>query len=168
MITRKPEHLKTFDYLGLTPVFPDILHVRGVGTSWSPNKSAQFVRRSSEPHPKTASQLSRMLHAGPLHLLVEGQPKTPRPAVHLARQAVFGISLSSDLRKALWQRYGFEHTLRSQEGALSVARYILENPVRAKLAEGIGDYPFSGSNVYPMEQILEAVQLEDNWYERSG
>ena len=74
-------------------------------------------------------------------------------------QAVYG--------RRLWQRYGYEHVLRSDTAAVSVARYILENPVRAGLVVSIQDYPFSGSNVYSLEQLLEAVQLHDRWYERS-
>jgi len=31
----------------------------------------------------------------------------------------------------LWQRYGFERVLRDDEATLVVAKYILENPLRA-------------------------------------
>jgi len=50
----------------------------------------------------------------------------------------------------------------------SIARYILENPVRAGLVARIDEYKLSGSSVYSIEQILEAVQLRDKWYRRSG
>ena len=49
---------------------------------------------------------------------------------------------------ALWQRYGFEHVLRGDEDTLFVARYILENPVRARIVASVEDYPFLGSTVY--------------------
>jgi len=58
--------------------------------------------------------------------------------------------------------------LRSDEAAISVARYILENPVRGGLVVRIEDYPYSGSTEYTLEQILEAVQRQDAWYRRSG
>ncbi len=58
----------------------------------------------------------------------------------------------------LWQRYGFERTLRSDESTLAVARYILENPIRAGLVERAQDYPFLGSGVYSIDEILEAVE----------
>jgi hypothetical protein len=32
----------------------------------------------------------------------------------------------------------------------------------------IDEYPFSGSSVYSMEQLLEAVQLDKDWYAKSG
>ena len=68
----------------------------------------------------------------------------------------------------LWQRYGFERTLRSNDATLSVARYIVENPIRAGLVERIHDYPFLGSSVYSLDEILDAVQLCTEWHWRSG
>jgi hypothetical protein len=32
----------------------------------------------------------------------------------------------------------------------------------------IDEYPFSGSSVYSIDQILEAVQLDGRWYAKSG
>ena len=67
----------------------------------------------------------------------------------------------------LWQRYGFERVLRSNEDTLRVARYIFENPVRAGLVRTVEDYPFLGSDLYSIAQILEAIQYGPQWY-RSG
>jgi hypothetical protein len=67
----------------------------------------------------------------------------------------------------LWQRYGFERVLRDDEDTLSVARDIFENPVRAGFVTKVDDYPFLGSDVYPIPAILEAIQLRRGWY-RSG
>jgi len=75
-------------------------------------------------------------------------------------QAAFG--------RRLWQRYGYERVLRNEESAISVARYILENPVRANMVERIADYRFCGSNVYTIEELLDAVQLRQRWYSRSA
>jgi hypothetical protein len=58
--------------------------------------------------------------------------------------------------------------LRGEEAATSVARYILENPVRAGLVEDIRAYPFSGSNVYTVDQLLEAIQLQEGWIQRTA
>jgi hypothetical protein len=49
--------------------------------------------------------------------------------------------------------------LRGDEATLGVARYILENPVRAGLVARVEDYPFAGSMVYPIAEILAAVQM---------
>lgn len=45
--------------------------------------------------------------------------------------------------EALWQPGFFDRVLRDQESSAVVARYILENPLRAGLGERIGDYPFA-------------------------
>ena len=51
----------------------------------------------------------------------------------------------------LWQQSFYDHILRADEDALSVAAYILANPVRAGLTKRIGEYPLAGSSVYSFE-----------------
>jgi putative transposase len=43
----------------------------------------------------------------------------------------------------LWQPSYFERVLREVEGNETVARYILENPVRAGLVGRVGEYPYA-------------------------
>jgi hypothetical protein len=50
--------------------------------------------------------------------------------------------------------------VRADESALSVSRYIIENPVRAGLVTSAGDYPLTGSSCYSVDQIAEAVQID--------
>jgi hypothetical protein len=57
----------------------------------------------------------------------------------------------------LWQRYGYERVLRDEDDTLGVARYILENPIRAGLVTQVGDYPFLGSSTHTVAAILDAV-----------
>jgi hypothetical protein len=57
----------------------------------------------------------------------------------------------------LWQRYGFERMLRDDEATLVVARYILNNPVRAGLVADPREYAHIGSQRYSVEGILEAI-----------
>lgn len=56
-----------------------------------------------------------------------------------------------------WQRYGFEHVLRDKELTIVVARYILENPIRARVVERVEEYAFVGSLVYPLADLIESV-----------
>jgi hypothetical protein len=49
--------------------------------------------------------------------------------------------------------------LRNDEPTLGVARHTLENPIRAGLVARVEEYPFAGSLVYPIAEILAAVQL---------
>jgi putative transposase len=60
----------------------------------------------------------------------------------------------------LWQKGYWDRVLRENENPLSVARYIVENPLRARLVEDARDYPFIGSQRYELEHILTAVQMD--------
>jgi len=42
---------------------------------------------------------------------------------------------------ALWQKSFYDHALREEEDVRAIARYIVANPLRSRLAEHIGDYP---------------------------
>jgi len=43
---------------------------------------------------------------------------------------------------AMWQQGFHDHALRNEENILDIARYVVMNPVRAKLCKRVGDYPF--------------------------
>ena len=47
----------------------------------------------------------------------------------------------------------YEHVLRNDEDVKSIARYILENPVRKKLANDFTNYPFSGSLMFDIKEF---------------
>jgi len=47
------------------------------------------------------------------------------------------------LRGPVWQRSFWDHVVRSNENLETVARYIIENPVRNGLVERVEDYPYS-------------------------
>jgi putative transposase len=42
----------------------------------------------------------------------------------------------------LWAAGFYDHALRSDESLIATAEYIINNPVRAKLVDQPGDYPF--------------------------
>ncbi len=42
---------------------------------------------------------------------------------------------------ALWQKQFYDHAIRDGEDLQQVARYVVANPLRAKLVEKIGNYP---------------------------
>jgi REP element-mobilizing transposase RayT len=78
--------------------------------------------------------------------------------VHWLFQLGIGADLSSTMKRfkarsahrvnrylhrqgALWQRSFYDHALRQDEDMQGIARYIVANPLRAGLAEHVGDYP---------------------------
>ena len=92
------------------------------------------------------------------HLLVEGLADTSdlREFAKLAKQrsgAQYGIQIGG----RLWQEGYYDHVLRDDEDARQVARYILENPVRAGLVSTLFQYPHLGSDVWTLNELIESV-----------
>jgi putative transposase len=93
-----------------------------------------------------------------VHLLVEGRGEQADACrfVHQAKQRS-GYLFAQRYHTRLWQPSFYDHVLRDDEAALSVARYIVENPVRAELVESPTEYPFLGASEYTISEILEAA-----------
>jgi REP element-mobilizing transposase RayT len=71
-----------------------------------------------------------------------------------------GFAWSKQMGRRLWQKGYYERVLRPNDDALGIARYIVENPVRAGLVRDARDYPYVGSQRYELEHILTACQLD--------
>ena len=48
------------------------------------------------------------------------------------------------IRGALWQRSFYDHVARRERSLLAICEYILGNPVRKRLVEEEGQWPFAG------------------------
>jgi putative transposase len=94
-----------------------------------------------------------------LHLLVEGQ-RDDSDCLRFIKAAkqYAGFHYNQRYHRRLWQRYGYEHILRNDEDTFAVARYILENPLRAQLVERVEDYPYVGSMAYELGTLLTSVE----------
>jgi len=91
-----------------------------------------------------------------LHLLMEGRTESADlPGfVHQAKQrSAFRFKARFGTR--LWQPSYFDRVLREDDDPRAVARYILENPVRSGLIGEPGGYPFSGSSVSTLVDLIE-------------
>jgi len=93
-----------------------------------------------------------------LHLLIEGTTDGADliAFVHQAKQRS-GYACRAIGSGPLWQPSFYDHILRNEDATLAVARYILENPVRAKLVTSPAEYAFSGSTRHTIDQIMEAA-----------
>jgi putative transposase len=67
-----------------------------------------------------------------------------------------GYWLSRNL-SAKWQKDFYDHVIRKEENLISIARYILDNPVRKGLVAHWDDYPFKGSVGCDLENILQSM-----------
>jgi putative transposase len=170
MITGKPAHLKTFDYIGLHQYFLTFCtneRRRLFLESDAVVAVRAQIQRASSDHRFAVTAYCYM--PDHVHLLVEGQADDSDCRQFISRAKQYsGFHFKAAFGQRLWQRYGYERILRSDEASISVVRYILENPIRARLVDRIDQYPFSGSSVYSIDQILDAVQLDARWYAKSG
>ena len=170
MLTGKPGHLKTFDYRGLHQYFLTFCTHHRCRLFVAPERvlgvRTQIERAAIE---QGFALIAYCFMPDHVHLLVEGRSEDSdcRPFIARAKQ-YSGFQYRAAFGERLWQRYGFERTLRSSEATVSVVRYIFENPLRAGLVERLAEYPFLGSSVYTLDDIREALQLRDDWHARSG
>ncbi len=161
MHTGRPAVLRTFDYLGQHRYFLTFctFQRRACFTTTAPVHlvRTQILRACSDERMAIVADCYMPDH---VHLLVQGQAEDSDCRRFISRAKQFsGFGYQQVYHRRLWQRYFHERVLRREDDTLSVARYILENPVRAGLVRRILDYPFIGSEVYSVQHILEAVAL---------
>jgi REP element-mobilizing transposase RayT len=95
------------------------------------------------------------------HVLVEAQSeRSDFPAFVKRFKQTTGFKYRQETGQALWQPGYHERVLRDDEATETVVRYILENPIRARLAVGLGEYPFAGSAVYDLGPLLTAWERQ--------
>src|SRR5262245_50378740 len=90
-----------------------------------------------------------------VHLVLEGLTDRSdlRRCVKLMKQRVGYVARKEFRVLHLWQKGYYDHILRSRHAVEDAVRYVLENPVRAGLARGTGEYPFAGAS-HPLAQIF--------------
>jgi len=161
MRTARPARLTTFDYLGPYRYFLTFCtHFRerlfvdaeSVDLVWS-----QIVRAATEGD---FSVIAYCFMPDHVHFLVEGRTGSSdcRKFIKTAKQYA-GYAFSTRRRKRLWQPWGYERVLRDEESTVNVARYILENPVRAGLVRQVSEYPFVGSQVCSVKDLLDGLPI---------
>ena len=94
-----------------------------------------------------------------IHLLVEGETEDADLAnfVRVFKQQS-SFAWRQEHEEQLWQRGYFDRVLREEEDTVTVARYVLDNPVRARIVESPQDYPYLGSLVMELEDLIDSVR----------
>ena len=93
------------------------------------------------------------------HFLVEGMEDRSdfKRFCRLAKQRS-GSAHARATGGPLWQEGYHERVLRQNEDLRAVARYLLNNPVRAGLVTSPIDYPYLGSDRWTIEGLIDAQQ----------
>jgi putative transposase len=153
--------LKTFDYLGfyryfLTICTYDRTHIFIDGES----VDLVLTQLSRTADDQRFLVIAYCFMPDHVHLLVEGiHPAADlREFVRIFKQRS-SFAWKGNKGTTLWQRSYFEHVLRDDEDTTCVAKYTLENPVRANLAQRPEDYPYLGSMTMEVRDLIYSVQI---------
>jgi putative transposase len=90
-----------------------------------------------------------------LHQLIRGASATAdaKKFVRKAKQ-YSAFYFKKTFKEELWQRYGHDRFVRDTGDVRPIAKYILENPIRANLVGKVEDYPSTGSQVYTRNKLI--------------
>ncbi len=159
MMKNNPGHLKGFNYIGLhrySLTFCTQQRQRLFTDAAAVDLLLQQLLRASREQKFAVPAYCFM--PDHLHLLVEGTADDSDCKRFIkAFKQYSGYYYAQKYRKALWQRYGFEHVLRDEEVTIEAAKYILANPVRAGLAPTVEEYPYVGSLVYALKNLISST-----------
>lgn len=91
-----------------------------------------------------------------LHIVAEGT----REGCNLERfmktyKQTTAFRFRQSFGKTLWARSYHDHVVRAENNLKDVGRYTLLNPVRAGIVENVLDYPFLGSFVYDVGELVK-------------
>ena len=145
MSRNRPPRLTDFTYIGLYRY-----HVRIC--TW--HRARYFTDRATATMARDRLPLSATEHGFAIpaycvmpdhvHLLAEAERATANLTAFVARwKQDTGFRFRSNTGHRLWQPGFFDRVLREDESNRVVARYILENPVRAGLAEAPDEYQYA-------------------------
>jgi putative transposase len=155
----RPPRLARFEYVGRYSYFLTICtHERSAifrNEEWARLVIAQFRRTATT---FSFAILAYCVMPDHVHLLLAGRSEGAdlRRFVKRVKQSV-GQRYANRTKQRLWQEGYFDHVLRPGESEASMAKYIIENPVRAGLVAVATDYPYSGSDVWTVQEIAAAV-----------
>ena len=93
-----------------------------------------------------------------IHILAEGKAKSSDLCMFMtiAKQRSAYVARRW-IRGRLWQAGYFDRVLRENDSTFAVARYIVQNPVRAGMVRSPVEYPFCGSSIWSKEELVEST-----------
>jgi putative transposase len=145
----RPRRLPTFSYIGFHTYFVTFCTKRRTPALRFPQAATvvkETVLAVAADH--GFAVLAYCVMPDHVHLVVQGIDEAAdlKRLTALSKQLT-GYRLRSMVRGRLWQDGYHERVLRDGEDVLEIIRYVLENPVRAGLAQTVGEYPYAGTGV---------------------
>ena len=100
-----------------------------------------------------------------VHLLLKGLTEFSDLRKLVARWKQYtGYQYKRRTGSSLWMSGYHDRVLHDEDGDWSVLAYVMMNAVRAGLVSALGEHPFTGSDVYGKEELVEGVR---EWLNRS-
>jgi REP element-mobilizing transposase RayT len=93
-----------------------------------------------------------------VHLLVEATAcdASLKPLAKTLKQGT-GQMWARRTGRRLWQEGYYDRVLRDGDDPRTIARYILANPVRAGLVSDPAEYPFAGSDLWTVDELIASL-----------
>ncbi|MDR6960591.1 REP element-mobilizing transposase RayT [Pseudomonas brassicacearum] len=89
-----------------------------------------------------AKSLAWVVMPDHFHWLIELQQSSLNKLMQKTKSlSTRAVNLSTGRRGSLWQQGYHDRALRREEGLVRLARYVVANPLRARLVKRLGDYP---------------------------
>ncbi len=164
-MTRTPPRLRGFDYRGIQRYFVTIATKDRRRVFLDGNLVEEILAHLRQhAAAERFSLLAYCFMPDHLHILVEGgdlQANLQRFVARFKQTSAhaFGCRAGGQL----WQSGYYDRVLRDDEHSSRVARYIVGNPIRAGLCGQVADYPYTGSDVYPLEELAMSQASADEW-----
>jgi putative transposase len=133
-------------------------HNRSVfGNDWNYKKMLEILRYTSSKHNYLV--LTYCFMPNHLHLLMLSEKESDLlDFVKLVKQ-MSGYYYKQKAGRKLWQASFYDRNLRLVEDRPSVAKYILNNPVRWRLCVNASEYKYSGSFLCSIEDLISSCIL---------
>jgi REP element-mobilizing transposase RayT len=122
-------YLATFVVKNRRPLFSDMVNARTVIRCI--NQSPFVITLAFVVMPDHVHWLIKMNTAKTLSQVVQAAKSVSSRAINRVRGG----------KGTIWQAGFHDHALRHEEAMREIARYIVANPLRAKLVKKVGDYP---------------------------
>ena len=158
-VVSRPRRLDAIEYVGLRQYYLTICTYQRGRNFIDPDTIAlvrtQFLRVAIDEQFEILVYCFMPDH---LHAVVTARSEAAdvQRFVRLAKQRS-GFRFVQVAGRRLWQESYFDRAVRSDESLPDIVKYIVENPVRARLVAAPAEYPHWGSQIYSREEILEFI-----------
>ena len=154
----RPPRIRGFAYIGVYRYFLTFCTFKRrrffVSSATVSRTLAQFRKTCAEEGFEILAYCFMPDHA---HLLVEGLEDRSdlRHFSKLAKQRSGSVH-ARQVGEPLWQEGYYDRVLRDGDDILMVARYLMNNPIRAGLVARVTDYPYLGSDRWRVADLIDA------------